>query len=120
MTAAWLGRGSIAHAAVKIQCSLTNFLINNQILSYPRISGYPKHSILYPKGVISYDRIASLGMYIHITKGFFSIWLNCIGSAAGPCLSGWLGVILKILVLWENHGICGHVIFSIPVLQRSL
>ena len=60
MTAVWLGRGSIAHAAVKIQCSLTNFLINNQILSYPRISGYPKHSILYPKGVISYDRIASL------------------------------------------------------------
>ena len=60
MTAVWLGRGSIAHAAVKIQCSLTNFLINNQILSYPRISGYPKHSILYPKRVISYDRIASL------------------------------------------------------------
>ena len=69
LTAAWLGRGGTALAAVKIQYSLTNFLIDNQILSYPRISGYPKPSILYPKGVISYDRIASL---IYITNRYIS------------------------------------------------
>ena len=89
MTAVWLGRGSIAHAAVKIQCSLTNFLINNQILSYPRISGYPKHSILYPKGVISYDRIASLviGMLGILFTGQTVLCISALAGLSGRHLS---------------------------------
>ena len=57
--------------------------------------------------------------YVHITKGFFCIWQNCVGSAAGPCLSEWLSVILKILVLWENHSIWGHNFFSIIVIKST-
>ena len=58
--------------------------------------------------------------YVHITKGFFCIWQNCVGSAAGPCLSGWLNVILKILVLRENHSIWGHNFFFNPNITKVI